>query len=1178
MLAVTTSKIEDDRAELRRAHLQETDAQFRATLPDPSVQALRTDPGLGFARMVEQVMLGYGDRPAVGARRTELVTDPESGRRSLRLLPGFQMLSYRELWTRATAIAAGWARHGLRAGDVVATIGFTSIDYATLDLAAVRLGLVSVPLQAGTAPAQLAAIIEETAPRLLATSAAHLDKAVELTLTAESVREVLVFDHHPEVDDERDGVRAAEAALRADGRAIGTLADLAEFGHIAPAIAPHEPEPGADPLSLLVYTSGSTGTPKGAMYPESLLRTFWSGVLPGTEGVPAITVNFMPMSHVFGRVIIADTFGRGGINYFTANSDLSSLFEDIGLARPTALVGVPRIYDMLFQEYQAQRDRLSAEAPGDVAVAVDVAELDAAAKSEVRLRFLGGRLINAMVGSAPISVEMKDFAESVLGVALHDLYGTTEFGTGLYDGYVQRPPVTDYKLLDVPELGYFGTDQPYPRGELLLKSATMFPGYYQRPDTTASVFDADGYYRTGDVMAQIGPDRLAYVDRRNNVQKLSQGEFVALSTVESAFGSNPLIRQIYLYGNSERSYLLAVIVPTDTALAEAGGPEALKPKLAESLPVSAAAAGLEPYEIPRDFLVETEPFSTANGLLSDIRKLLRPRLRERYGPVLEQLYQDIERGQEDELRALRAGGPDQPGYETVLRAARALLGADSAKVGPGARFTDLGGDSLSALSLSRLLQEVFLVEVPVSVVISPANDLRAIADYVETQRHSAEQRPTFTSVHGPDATEIRASDLRLEKFLDAQTIEAAKDLPRPAGEPMTVLLTGATGFLGRFMCLDWLERLAERGGRLIALVRATDDAAARDRLDQAFDRGDAELPRRYRELADEHLEVFAGDLGEPNLGLPEQTWQRLADEVDLIMHPGALVNHVLPYEQLFGPNVVGTAELIRLAITGKLKPFTNLSSVGVADQIEPGKFTELADIRVVSAVRQANDDYANGYSMSKWAGEVLLREANERCGLPVTVFRSDLILAHSRYAGQLNVSDMFTRLLLSLLATGIAPESFYRSVAGEAVAAHYDGLPVDFTAAAVDTIGARDEQDYRTYHLLNPHEDGISLDTFVGWLVEAGYRIERVGDYGEWLRRFGDAVRSLPEAQRRNSILPLLHSFDQPAQPFPAGMAPAEEFREAVRAAKLGTGGEIPHITRELILKYGADLHLLGLL
>ncbi len=134
---------------------------------------------------------------------------------------------------------------------------------------------------------------------------------------------------------------------------------------------------------------------------------------------------------------------------------------------------------------------------------------------------------------------------------------------------------------------------------------------------------------------------------------------------------------------------------------------------------------------------------------------------------------------------------------------------------------------------------------------------------------------------------------------------------------------------------------------------------------------------------------------------------------------------MLPYSELFGPNVVGTAELIRIALTTKLKPYTYVSTANVGDQIEPSAFTEDADIRVISPTRTIDGSYANGYGNSKWAGEVLLREANDLCGLPVAVFRCDMILADTTYAGQLNVSDMFTRMVLSVVATGIAPGSFY---------------------------------------------------------------------------------------------------------------------------------------------------------
>jgi fatty acid CoA ligase FadD9 len=314
-------------------------------------------------------------------------------------------------------------------------------------------------------------------------------------------------------------------------------------------------------------------------------------------------------------------------------------------------------------------------------------------------------------------------------------------------------------------------------------------------------------------------------------------------------------------------------------------------------------------------------------------------------------------------------------------------------------------------------------------------------------------------------------------------------------------------------------------------------------------------------LAAEHLEVLAGDIGEPNLGLDAPTWNRLADTVDLVVHPAALVNHVLPYNQLFGPNVVGTAELIRLAITTKIKPVTYLSTIAVAMTVPPGEFEEDGDIRVICPARPVDESYANGYANSKWAGEVLLREAHDLCGLPVSVFRSDMILAHSFYAGQLNVPDMFTRLLFSLLATGIAPRSFYETdAAGQSPRAHYDGLPVDFIAEAV------------TY------DDGISLDVFVDWLNLAGHKIERIDDYNDWLARFETALTGLPEKQRQQSVLPLLHAYSRPERPLAGAAAPTEVFHAAVRAAKVGHEKDIPHLSAELINKYVTDLRSLGLL
>ena len=375
-------------------------------------------------------------------------------------------------------------------------------------------------------------------------------------------------------------------------------------------------------------------------------------------------------------------------------------------------------------------------------------------------------------------------------------------------------------------------------------------------------------------------------------------------------------------------------MPTEDAQAR-HDTEELKPLISQSLQNVAKKTGLQSYEVPRDFIIENTPFTAENGLLTGIGKMARPKLKERYGDRFEQLYADLTEGQANYLLELRRDGADRPVLETISRAAAALLGTAGSDLHPDAHFSDLGGDSLSALTFANLLREIFDIEVPVAIIVSPATDLQGIADYIETQRQPGVKRPTFASVHGHDVGEVHARDLKLDKFIDEKTLAAASTLPRPSIQVRTVLLTGATGFLGRFLTLEWLERLAPVGGKLICLVRAKDLAAAQDRLDKTFDTGDPRLLARYRELAADHLEVIVGDKGEADLGLDQQTWQRLANTVDLIVDPAALVNHVLPYSELFRPNVVGTAELIRLALTARIKPYTYVSTVGVPMLAEP---------------------------------------------------------------------------------------------------------------------------------------------------------------------------------------------------------------------------------------------------
>ncbi|MET0897933.1 MAG: AMP-binding protein, partial [Mycobacterium sp.] len=749
----------------RIADLYAHDPQFAAARPSSAISDAVDQPGQSLSKIIDTVLTGYADRPALAQRAVSIDVDPATGRRTAQLLPHFDTLTYSELRDRADAVTNAWLHDGVAAGDRVAILGFTSVDYTAVDIALVGLGAVSVPLQTSAPVASLLPIVTETEPVLIASSVDFLSDAVELIITGHASRQLVVFDFHPAVDDHRDALAEAQQRLTDAGSAVvvETLQSVLSRGTALPvALRPEPTEP--DPLSLLIYTSGSTGAPKGAMYPESKAATMWRASARAAwddqhEALPAIVLSFMPMSHMMGRGILFGALSTGGTVYFAARSDLSTFLDDLALSRPTQLSFVPRIWEMLFNEYQSQVDRQPDADVDDVL-------------AELRQSMLGGRFVTAMTGSAPISPEMKTWVEKLLDLHLVEGYGSTEAGAVFVDGVVRRPPVLDYKLIDVPDLGYFHTDRPHPRGELLIKSEQLFPGYYKRPEVTAEMFDADGFYRTGDIVAETGPDHLEYLDRRNNVLKLAQGEFVTVSKLEAIFSHAPLVRQIYLYGNSARSYLLAVIVPTEDALAQQDL-GALKGAITESLQRAARTADLQSYEVPRDFLIETTPFTLENGLLTGIRKLARPNLKAQYAPRLEELYVELADGQANELRALRHSGAGGSVLETVGRAAAALLGAAASDLQPDAHFTDLGGDSLSALTFANLLHEIFGVDVPVGVIVSPASDLAAIAGYVEAQRAGGSKRPTYDAVHGRDATEVHAADLTLDQFLDSETLHAA---------------------------------------------------------------------------------------------------------------------------------------------------------------------------------------------------------------------------------------------------------------------------------------------------------------------------------------------------------------------------------------------------------------------
>lgn len=1097
------------------------DPQLKAMMPDMSLFESFSQEPLTCDVLIDRILSAYSSRDALGMREYQIGKDGET-QESIRVYkPDFDMMTYGELRNDIRAIANSWRQVpslSLARDEFVVIFGFASSEYLALDCATSYAQAVSVPLQSASSGADLDDIFTRIQPACVATSYEDLETAASLAVHHDCVRSFIVFDYDARVDAERKAFEAIYSQLSAKNIHVVTYSEITKMGkgYTFEFLPPH-PE-GDEALALIIHSSGSTGVPKGAMIKAGTVKQYWVG---NPEKYPTITVVFSPLNHVLGRATVLQFLGKGSLSYFTLAPDMSTLFEDVRISRPTNLTFFPRVLDMIYQHYQ--NEVVKNIAAGNTP--------DAAREkimSEMKDSFLGDRLTSATVGSAPTSQAVKDFMASCFGVRMWDGYGSTEAGLGsvTVDGRINRRFVLDYKLLDVPELGYYTTDKPFPRGELCFKGRNQIKGFYKDPEATQKLLTDDGFIITGDIVEEREPDQIAIVDRRKDVVKLSQGEYVAVGPLGAVFEGSPYIKQIYIFGNSHRSYLVAVVVPDreviEASLGKAGSESETRGLIRQAIQNVAKAQDLRSFEAPRDFIIEPNLFTQDNGLLSSVRKKLRPALKRQYGEALEALYAKHEQSRDAEIAALK----DQFGLspeDTFKRLIIIHLGfEDGAAVSENKNFGELGGDSLGAVNFSLLIEDVFGVVFPADKILDPTANIVSWSRDVKRLKDVGGHWASFASIHGAGAKIAEASDLNLKAFIPEDLIAAAPKLTAAPKTPNVVLLTGATGFLGRHVCLEWLSKLKEPKARLICLVRAKDDKTAQERLERVYDQSSTEMRKAFHELSKGKLTVMAADIAMPNFGLTAEAFTELTQAVDRICHVGALVNHRLSYEHLFAPNVNGTAEIIKLAITYKRKAIDFVSTVSVLpllDRAETNKENAPPCAKV-----KLSDAYASGYAASKWAAELLLRDASEVCDIPANILRGNMMLAHRDYTGAINPSDMFTRLLFSLIATGVAPKSFY---AGSAV--NYDGLPVDLVASSVVGVGEIGDAGVMTANIHNYNVgDGFSLDAITDELRSLGYGIEVIEDYGDWFQRLSDRLHTLPEVDKQKSAIDLLPAFKHP--------------------------------------------------
>jgi len=305
-------------------------------------------------------------------------------------------------------------------------------------------------------------------------------------------------------------------------------------------------------------------------------------------------------------------------------------------------------------------------------------------------------------------------------------------------------------------------------------------------------------------------------------------------------------------------------------------------------------------------------------------------------------------------------------------------------------------------------------------------------------------------------------------------------------------LTGATGFLGAFLLKELLEKT---DAKLYCLVRAADPDSGLQKIHKTL--------RKYSLLKEQlsyRIIPVVGDLSQPRLGLSAEQFEKLAEQIDVIYHNGAILNFVYPYSVLKPTNVLGTQEILRLACQSKVKPLHYVSTDAVFDSsVYYGK--ELKESEPISHTEGID----LGYTQSKWVAEKLVTIARNR-GLPVSIYRPPLIAGDSQ-SGIWKTDDFTCRFIKGCIQMGSIPD----------MNCGVTLVPVDYVSRAIVYLSQKKELLGKAFHLNNPNASSWSEVT--NWINELGYPIRKL-PYEEWEAELIGTVGS-----KENTLSSLLPFF-----------------------------------------------------
>ncbi|CAG2163185.1 unnamed protein product, partial [Oppiella nova] len=581
------------------------------------------------------------------------------------LSDSYKWLTVGEVVQRVDNIAKGLVRSGVKSGDNVIIWADTRLEWTLCSLALVKINATLATLYSTLGTSGLIYGINQTEAKTIVTTFDLLPKLKSFLPEVPNLKTVIYMQNTKDqvVDNFPEDI------------SIKSFEELEESGAEDKNILEYHLPKDTNETAVIMYTSGTTGDPKAVCISHKSLMVTLKGCLSNSTDADInefdrhMHLSYLPLAHIMGFSFEMFTLFAGiRVGY---SSPLTLTDSSPGLAtgqsgdakllKPTFMAAVPLVLDRMLKEIY---DKLSQRSP--ISAPLFTYLMDYKIRWKARgydtpiinrllcgrvAEAVGGRLEYILAGGAAVNPRTQAILKAALNCKISQGYGATEAGGGAianhWDDLAYNTtgiPVVGYqmKLVDWPEGGYLATDKPNPRGELLIGGDQVSNGYYKAPELTAESFTTDSrgvrWFRTGDIVEVLTDGSFRIIDRKKDLAKLANGEYISLGKIESTLKSCQYVENICVIAISDANCVVALVTPNHKSLLSLGkqlgkpntytrdqlcADPSVCDKVCESIRQSAQLNGLTKIEIPVKIKLCAEEWTADNNMITAAMKLKR---------------------------------------------------------------------------------------------------------------------------------------------------------------------------------------------------------------------------------------------------------------------------------------------------------------------------------------------------------------------------------------------------------------------------------------------------------------------------------------------------------------------------------------------------------------------------